>query len=181
MTRLPNDPITRLMGFYERAIETASREAIEAHQLSRLRQLLAHSWASNVFYRTKYLAAGLRSVDDLFHAARSPESFRELPVTTKAELLADQAAHPPYGSNLACPPLEFVRQHQTSGTTGTPLKVWETRESWDWMTRLWLYQLHALDVAATDTVFMAFNFGRGLGLWNALDAGMQIGALVITG
>jgi phenylacetate-CoA ligase len=28
---------------------------------------------------------------------------------------------------------------------------------------------------------MAFNFGLGLGLWNALDAGMQTGALTITG
>ena len=74
-----------------------------------------------------------------------------------------------------------MRQHQTSGTTGTPLKVWETRESWDWMTRLWLRQFHALDVTAKDTVFMAFNFGQGLGLWNALDAGMQLGALTITG
>jgi phenylacetate-CoA ligase len=114
-------------------------------------------------------------------AARSAESFRQLAVTTKAELLADQAAHPPYGTNLATAPEHFVRQHQTSGTTGEPLKVWETRESWDWMTRLWLFQFHALDVTPEDTVFMAFNFGRGLGLWNALDAGMQIGALTITG
>lgn len=117
----------------------------------------------------------------LLDAARSAESFRELPVTTKAELLADQASHPPYGTNLATAPEDFVRQHQTSGTTGTPLKVWETRESWDWMTRLWLRQFHALDVTAKDTVFMAFNFGQGLGLWNALDAGMQLGALTITG
>jgi len=90
-------------------------------------------------------------------------------------------SHPPYGTNLATSPEHFVRQHQTSGTTGTPLKVWETRESWDWMTRLWLRQFRALDVTPKDTVFMAFNFGQGLGLWNALDAGMESGALTITG
>jgi len=167
--------------FYARAIETAPRDVIQARQFDRIRDLLAQTWSSNVFYRAKYSAAGFQTADDLLQAARSAESFRQLPVTTKAELLADQAAHPPYGSNLACPPIEFVRQHQTSGTTGAPLKVWETRQSWDWMTTLWLYQFHALDVTAADTIFMAFNFGRGLGLWNALDAGMQIGALVVTG
>jgi len=154
---------------------------ILSRQLARLRELLAFTFTSNGFYRSKYLAAGFTSVDAVVEAASSAASFRGLPVTTKAELLADQAAHPPYGSNLAVSPDRFVRQHQTSGTTGEPLKVWETRESWDWMTRLWLFQFHALDVTAADTVFMAFNFGRGLGLWNALDAGMHIGALTITG
>lgn len=162
-------------------IDTAPREAIASWQRERLRNLLEHSYANNPFYRAKYVAAGFKSVEAVLDAARSAESFRDLPVTTKAEFLADQAAHPPYGTNLATTPEHFVRQHQTSGTTGTPLKVWETRESWDWMTGLWLRQFHALNITSRDTVFMAFNFGLGLGLWNALDAGMQIGALTITG
>jgi phenylacetate-CoA ligase len=169
------------MAFFEKEIETAAREAIEAHQLDRLRKLLAHTCTNNPFYRAKYAAAGFGSLEAVLDAVRSVESFRELPVTTKAELLADQASHPPYGTNLSGSPIDFVRQHQTSGTTGTPLKVWETRESWDWMTRLWLFQFHALDITSKDTVFMAFNFGQGLGLWNALDAGMHVGALTITG
>jgi phenylacetate-CoA ligase len=169
------------MGFYKREIETEAREVIEEGHLARLRQLLAHTFEKNPFYRRKYTDAGLSRAETLMAAARSAESFRDVPFTTKAELLADQQAHPPHGTNLACPPAEFVRQHQTSGTTGAPLKVWETRESWDWMTKLWLYQFHALDVTPADTVFMAFNFGQGLGLWNALDAGVHIGALTITG
>jgi phenylacetate-CoA ligase len=168
-------------GFYVRGIETSPRGALQAHQVGQLRRLLAHTYANNVFYRKKYAAAGFTSCGDVVNAAGSTPSFRELPLTTKAELLEDQAAYPPYGSNLACFPVEFVRQHQTSGTTGTPLKVWETRQSWHWMTRLWLFQFHALNITPSDVVFMAFNFSHGLGLWNVLDAGMQVGALTLTG
>ncbi|OFW22187.1 MAG: hypothetical protein A3H97_04830 [Acidobacteria bacterium RIFCSPLOWO2_02_FULL_65_29] len=169
------------MGFFARGIETAPRAAIETHQFARLRSLLERSSLDNPFYRTKFRAAGLGSLQDVIEIARSPDRFRQLPTSGKQELLDDQAAHPPHGTNVLSPSPPFVRQHQTSGTTGTPLKVWETRQSWEWMTTLWLYQLLALDITPVDTIFMAFNFGHSLGLWNVLDAGMQLGALTLTG
>ena len=49
------------------------------------------------------------------------------PFTTKAELVADQAEHPPYGSNLTYPLDRYSRLHQTSGTsTGRPLRWLDT-------------------------------------------------------
>ena len=159
----------------------ALMERPTAHQLVRIRRLLEHTYVNNPFYRTKYRAAGIHSLAALREALRTADGFRCLPLTTKGELLDDQAAHPPYGTNLAASPRDFVRQHRTSGTTGRPLKVWDTRASWRWMTGLWLQQLRALDISATDTVFMAFNFGPSLGFWNSLDAAMQIGALTLSG
>ena len=47
----------------------------------------------------------------------------EVPFTTKAELVADQAVNPPYGTNLTFPVSRYVRCHQTSGTTGAPLAL----------------------------------------------------------
>jgi phenylacetate-CoA ligase len=161
--------------------ESGSRTALEAHQFACLRRLLDHTFRHNPFYRAKFAAAGFHSVRDLLAAATSPEGFRRLPTTTKRELLSDQATNPPYGTNVASAPVRFVRQHHTSGTTGPPLKVWDTRSSWDWLTGQWFRQYRALDITAADTIFMAFNFGRSLGFWNALDAGMRIGALVLTG
>jgi phenylacetate-CoA ligase len=169
------------MSYSEDQSETGSRSALEAHQFARLRRLLEHTYRHNPFYRTRFAAAGFHSVRDLLAAASSPEAFRRLPTTTKQELLKDQASNPPYGTNVSLPPVDFVRQHQTSGTTGTPLKVWDTRPSWDWLTAQWLRQYRALDITPDDTIFMAFNFGRSLGFWNALDAGMHLGALVLTG
>ena len=50
-----------------------------------------------------------------------------LPLTTKAELRADQAAHPPFGSRLCAPREALVRVHVTSGTTGEPVAIGLTR------------------------------------------------------
>lgn len=169
------------MGFFAHGIETAPRAAIEAHQFARLRSLLERSYRGNPFHRTRFRDAGLGSLEDVMQVAQSPDRFRQLPTSDKQDLLNDQTAHPPPGTNVLSPLPPFVRQHQTSGTTGKPLKVWETRESWDWMTTLWLYQFLALDITSADTIFMAFNFGHSLGLWNVLDAGMQVGALTLTG
>jgi phenylacetate-CoA ligase len=50
-----------------------------------------------------------------------------LPLTAKAELRADQAAHPPFGSRLCAARDTLVRLHVTSGTTGEPVAIGFTR------------------------------------------------------
>ena len=49
--------------------------------------------------------------------------FDQLPLISKTELLADQAAHPPFGQLLAVPPDQIRRIHRTSGTSATPLFI----------------------------------------------------------
>ena len=49
--------------------------------------------------------------------------LEEIPPLTKDELVADQRAHPPFGTNLTHPPEDYVQIHQTSGSTGPPLRV----------------------------------------------------------
>ena len=56
-------------------------------------------------------------------AVRSAADLPALPLTTKAQLRADQAAHPPFGSRLCAPPAALVRLHVTSGTTGEPVAI----------------------------------------------------------
>ena len=68
---------------------------------------------------------------------RSPADLKRLPFTTKAELVADQAEHPPYGSNLTYPLDRYCRLHQTSGTSGRPLRWLDTPESWAWALDCW--------------------------------------------
>ena len=60
-------------------------------------------------------------------AIRSPADLPALPLTTKADLRADQAAHPPFGARLCAPPDKLVRLHVTSGTTGEPVAIGLTR------------------------------------------------------
>jgi phenylacetate-CoA ligase len=71
--------------------------------------------------------------------------------------------------------------HQTSGTTGVPLKVLDTTESWDWWGRCWGHVLAGAGVTASDRLFMAFAFGPFIGFWAAVEGARKIGAVMIPG
>ena len=58
---------------------------------------------------------------------RGPADLPALPLVTKDELRADQAAQPPFGARLCAPGEALVRLHVTSGTTGEPVAIGFTR------------------------------------------------------
>jgi len=163
--------------FLDPTLETMPREDLAAYQWQRFGRLLPALAAHNPFYRAKWRAAG---VDDA-RAIADWEAFRRLPFTTKAEFSRDQEAHPPYGSDLTFPLEHYVRVHQTSGTTGRPLRWLDTTESWDWWQRCWLFVYRAAGVGPGDRIFFAFSFGPFIGFWAAFDAARRIGALAIPG
>src|SRR5439155_1686685 len=100
----------------------------------------------------------------------------DLPFTTKAELSEDAAAHPPFGSNLTYPLDRYVRIHQTSGTTGRPLRVLDTAESWQWWRDCWEPIYRAAGVTGRDRIFFAFSFGPFIGFWSAFAGAEPLGA-----
>ena len=140
------------------------------HQAQRRGQLLTEVLAQgNPFYRAR-LRADANAAD-----------WDAIPFTTKAELSADQAAHPPYGTNLTYPLDRYVRLHQTSGTTGAPLRILDTAESWCWWAETWQYVYRAAGVTAADRVFFCFSFGPFIGFWSAFAGAELLGALAISG
>jgi phenylacetate-CoA ligase len=104
-----------------------------------------------------------------------------VPFTTKAEIVADQAQNPPYGTNLTYPLDRYTRLHLTSGTSGTPIRWLDTPESWDWMLRNWEHVYRAAGVAKTDRIFFAFSFGPFLGFWTAFESAARSGGLCLAG
>jgi phenylacetate-CoA ligase len=108
-------------------------------------------------------------------AGRDPADFARLPTTTKAELVHDQAAHPPYGTGLTYPRRRYCRLHQTSGTSGRPLRWLDTAESWDWMLHCWDRMFAMMGLRPDDRLFFAFSFGPFLGFWTAFDAASRAG------
>lgn len=147
-----------------------TRAEVDAAQATRLPALIAKLRAESPFYRAKWLDLPAGCVD-----------LSQLPLLTKDELVADQRAHPPYGS-LACGPRErFVRLHQTSGTHGTPLRWLDTVESWAAMLGCWA-QIYALaGVRPSDRFFFPFSFGPFLGFWTAFEAATAAGHFVLAG
>lgn len=151
-----------------------SRDEIEAGQVDRLARLVASTWARNPFWRAKWADAGLEPFP-----IRALADLERLPLTTKAELLADQDRNPPYGTNLAEPASAFTRMHQTSGTRGKPLRWLDTPESWRWLLGCWRQIYDRAGVTADDRVVFPFSFGPFLGFWSAFDAAVQLGSLAI--
>ncbi|HEX4588486.1 MAG TPA: AMP-binding protein [Gemmataceae bacterium] len=105
-----------------------------------------------------------------------------LPFTTKAELIADQEAHSPYGTLLTLPLDRYSRLHQTSGTTtGRPLCWLDTPESWQWVLDVWTQIFEMIGVRAGDRLFFPFSFGPFLGFWGAFGAASECGYLTLPG
>jgi phenylacetate-CoA ligase len=153
-----------------------SRTAIISGQMEQLRTLLAEIFPGNTFYSQKLNAVGVT-----FDVSSLEDFSRRFPFTTKAELVEDQRINPPYGTNLTYPLERYTRFHQTSGTTGTPLRWLDTPESWDWMLENWGEVYHAAGVDYHDRIYFAFTFGPFIGFWMAFEAGSRLGALCIPG
>lgn len=147
----------------------------DAAALAAVRGLLVELRDKNPFYGPR-----LREVSPPMPASLSDFAAR-YPLTTKAELVADATAHPPYGTARSEPLARFTRCHQTSGTTGQPLRWLDTPESWAAMTDDWWEVLRQAGLMPSDRILFAFSFGPFLGFWLAFEAALKLGALCIPG
>lgn len=174
MVRTIVKPVKQI-DFYHREMETLDRERLRDVQDERLRCLLLQL-SSNGFYREKFHNAGIELSN-----VQTSEDLKRLPFTTKAELAAEQQANPPYGRLLSYPLARYSYLHQTSGTTGQPLKWLDTCEDWQTFVRGWGYVYRAAGVTENDLVFCAFSFGPYVAHWAAIDGAHHIGALCLSG
>jgi phenylacetate-CoA ligase len=148
-----------------------SLDQVRANQLERLSRGVEILLRQNPFWRER------------LHSVRGWDDYARLPLTTKSDLVAEQAAAPPFGRLLTFPLESYTRVHQTSGTAGgAPLRWLDTAESWEWWTRIWAEQvLPAAGVTSHDRVFLAFSFGPFIGFWSAFAGAERLGAMVISG
>jgi phenylacetate-CoA ligase len=145
-------------------------------QKERLRALLTEIVPANRFYAQKLERAGI-SVADV-HAG---VELDRLPFTTKADLLADQAELPPYGTGLTYPLTAYTRLHQTSGTTGQPLRWLDTAASWGRLLGCWDSFFRIVGLWPHERLFFPFSFGPFLGFWTAFEAAARLGHLCLAG
>lgn len=161
----------------DRALECAPSERLRDHQWRRLRALVHEVLGPNPFWTARWRAAGLEHADDL----RGWDDLRRLPLTSKADLVQDQAAHPPFGTNLTYPLERYVRVHQTSGTSGQPIRWLETQASWDWWAHCWRFVLAGAGLGPLDRIYFPFSFGLFIGFWAGFEGARTLGALAIPG
>jgi phenylacetate-CoA ligase len=156
--------------YYDPEIETATRDEITRLQEEKLKAIVQHAWDQSPFYRKKFEEANI-TLDKI----RSIEDISLLPFITKEDLREDQKESPPWGGMLTLPLEECQRLHQTSGTTGQPLRVADTAEDWSKFCHMHARMLYAYGVRKTDMVMPAFGFGPFIGFWASYYAAEEIG------
>ena len=150
--------------------ETLDGEGLAALQRRKVADLLREVLETNPFYRKKL--AGVS-----FDTEKDP--LDHLPFTTRAEIQQDQLDHAPYGTNLTYPLERYVRLHQTSGSTATPLRWLDTAESWAWFKNCWKRLYEAAGLKREDRLVFPFSFGPFIGFWGGFDAAAELGNLVL--
>jgi phenylacetate-CoA ligase len=151
-----------------------TRADLNRLQAERLSALLAAILPHHRFYAHKF--AGLDPASLVF-----PRDLARLPFTTKAELLASQAELPPFGEVLSESIGRYTRFHQTSGTSGRPLRWPDTPESWSFLLDCWVSLYGIAGITREDRLFFPFSFGPFLGFWSAFEAGARLGCLCLPG
>src|SRR5580765_1066408 len=144
-------------------LSAISAEALRRAQLESLNELLRAILPVNTFYARK---VGKNRAESRSLA----EYSANFPLTTKPEIAQDQSDKPPYGTNLTFPVERYSRLHQTSGTTGKPLRWLDTPQTWEMLVDCWSEVYKAAGVTSKDAVYFAFSFGPFLGIWLAFDA-----------
>lgn len=97
-----------------------SRDDLEALQLRRLRRQIDRLYASSAYYRTRMDSARLTP-----DGVTSLDLFRDrFPLSNKADFLADQTAHPPFGSRLGISRQDVALVSMTGGTSGQGQEIY---------------------------------------------------------
>ncbi len=161
-------------------IENSDRANIRDRQHRSLLDLLRSTIGRNAFVTGRLESAGL-SLERL-EQLDFETLLAALPFTTKSDLVTDQAAHPPYGSNLTEDRSKYSRLHQTSGTTtGMPMRWLDTPASWKWIMSCWEQLFRIAGLKPDDRLFFPFSFGPFLGFWAGFEGANRLGNFCLAG
>ena len=135
--------------FWNPFSETLPRENIRSIQLKNLRKLVEYSQSNSILYqdRLKYI-----NPEDI----RTIEDVKQIPLLGKEDLRLAQEdkANFLFGDVLGVPSESVNHFRQTSGTTGKPVYVPESSESWSWRTEIWCHILWMAGFRDTDRMFI---------------------------
>ena len=151
------------------AIETASRDEIQALQLKRMQWSLRHAYDNVAMYRERFDAAGVHP-DDL----KDLKDLAKFPFTYKNDLRDNY----PFGLT-AVPRDKLARVHASSGTTGKATVVVYTKNDLDVWADTLARSLRASGLRAGDMVHNAYGYGLftgGLGAHYGIE---RLGGTVV--
>ena len=157
-------------------LETLDREMLLRIELENFRRQMAFAQKHSPLYSRllkDFEPREIKSLDDL----------KELPLTEKEDLRKAQADQSKtiYGDLLGVPPALVTTFRQTSGTTGQPVYVPESYESWQWRIEVWCHILWMAGFRETDRVFIPFGYNVYVAFWEGHYAAEKLGCEVVPG
>lgn len=151
------------------AIETASKDELQALQLQRLKTTLQHAYDNVPHYRKSFDDLGIQPSD-----LNSLSDLSKFPFTSKDDLRSNY----PFGM-FAVPREQVVRIHASSGTTGKPTVVGYTKDDIDTWSHLVARSIRASGGRAGDIVHISYGYGLFTGGLGAHYGAEKLGCTVI--
>jgi phenylacetate-CoA ligase len=160
--------------FWDEAAETMSRDALHDLQCARLRRQVARCHAASELYRARFRQVGAEPGD-----IKDAQDLARLPVVTKEELRADQAAHPPFGTFVVCDAATWRELHPSTGTTGVPVSTIWSAEDVATITDFTARTMWSFGVRPTDIVQNGLSYGLWVAGMSVHYATARLGCLMI--
>jgi phenylacetate-CoA ligase len=165
LDRFRNDPNRAAQpDMWSPSLDAASRDELTAIQNEKLRAAIPFLYENSSFYRRRFERLGLSPSD-----IRSIDDLENWPVVDKAEMMADAAEHPPYGTYTTVTDEVWMERgwmmFSSSGSTGIPRVFRYThidRETWAWANAR---ALLAMGFRPGETVFMMTGYGPHVWAW----------------
>ncbi|MBQ7922769.1 MAG: phenylacetate--CoA ligase [Clostridia bacterium] len=157
------------MAYFQKEIETASREQIRAWQDERLVKTVNHVWNNCEYYRNKMKDRGVEPGD-----IRSRDDLYKLPFLTKDDL---RDAYP-YGL-MSMPLSECVRIQSTSGTTGKRVIAFYTQHDIDLWDDCCARAIMAVGGTKEDVVQVCYGYGLFTGGPGLNGGSHKVGSLTL--
>ncbi len=163
--------------YWEEELETANRRDLEERQLSLFKHQMQYVYDNSIMYRKKFDRAGIKPAD-----IQSLEDILRVPFTEKDDLRESQERHPPWGDFVCIPPEEGVRVFQTTGTTGTPVKIILNNTDWErHFYRQFMHFMKGYGITPQDRLYVPFNYGLHIAWWGLQAAFERAGVMIIPG
>lgn len=107
------------------------------------------------------------------------DRLEDVPMMSKRDLLADQAANQPFGSNMCVERSTLARIHRTSGTTNRPLLLALTQHDLDVITSVGSRGFKISGMEEDEIVFNCMNYSMWMGGFTDHASLERTGAAVV--
>ena len=155
--------------YYQKEIETMSREDMKKLQSEKLVKQVRHVYENVAYYRNLMDEKGVKPED-----IRGIEDLHKLPFLSKADL---REAYP-YGL-LGSPLSECVRIHSTSGTTGRRVVAFYTQKDVDLWEDCCARAITAAGGTKEDVCQVAYGYGLFTGGFGLNGGSHKVGCLTL--